>query len=194
MAERRWNMLSYGTTCEGGSWIMNASYACRQRRASRQRPLTPLSHVLPTYCNRNFANPLKEHWSRPYEYARVVLYPIWKLWNQLAQICFPSWGKTSKSTWYCGHCLAYCTSLRWQMRVEQSVECEFGRGNRSTRRKRAPVPLCPPHDLTRARTRVAAVGSRRLTAWAMARPLAQTYCTRVWITRSPLPENPDQIY
>jgi hypothetical protein len=35
------------------------------------------------------------------------------------------------------------------------------------------VPLCPPqipHDLTRARTRAAAVGSRRLTAWAMARP------------------------
>jgi hypothetical protein len=41
------------------------------------------------------------------------------------------------------------------------------RGNRSTRIKPAPVPLCPPqipHDLTRARTRVAAVGSRRLTA------------------------------
>jgi hypothetical protein len=44
---------------------------------------------------------------------------------------------------------------------------QSGRGNRNTRRKRAPVPLCPPqipHDLTRARTRVAAVGSRRLTA------------------------------
>jgi hypothetical protein len=38
-----------------------------------------------------------------------------------------------------------------------------GRGNRSTRKKRAPVPLCPPkipHDLTWARTRAAAVGSR----------------------------------
>jgi hypothetical protein len=42
------------------------------------------------------------------------------------------------------------------------------------RRKPAPVPLCPPqipHDLTQARTRAAAVGSRRLTALAMARPL-----------------------
>jgi hypothetical protein len=42
------------------------------------------------------------------------------------------------------------------------------RENRSTRRKPAPVPLYPsqiPHDLTRARTRVAAVGSQRLTAW-----------------------------
>jgi hypothetical protein len=43
----------------------------------------------------------------------------------------------------------------------------IGRGNRSTRRKPAPVPLRPPqipYDLTRTRTRAAAVGSRRLTA------------------------------
>jgi hypothetical protein len=43
----------------------------------------------------------------------------------------------------------------------------IGRGNRSTRRKPAPVPLCPPqnpHDLTWDRTRAAAVGSQRLTA------------------------------
>jgi hypothetical protein len=36
------------------------------------------------------------------------------------------------------------------------------------------VPLCPPqitHNLTRVQTRDAAVGSRRLTAWAMARSL-----------------------
>jgi hypothetical protein len=48
----------------------------------------------------------------------------------------------------------------------------IGRGNRSTRIKPAPVPLCPPqipHDLTCARSRVAAVGTRRLTVWAMAR-------------------------
>jgi hypothetical protein len=40
-------------------------------------------------------------------------------------------------------------------------------GNRSSRIKPVPVPLCPPqipHDLTWARTRAAAVGSRRLTA------------------------------
>jgi hypothetical protein len=45
--------------------------------------------------------------------------------------------------------------------------------NRSTRRKPAPLPLCPPqipHDLTWYRTRAIAVGSQRLTAWAMARP------------------------
>jgi hypothetical protein len=45
------------------------------------------------------------------------------------------------------------------------------RENRSTRRKPAPVPLYPleiPHDLTWAKTRATAVGSQRLTAWAMA--------------------------
>jgi hypothetical protein len=48
---------------------------------------------------------------------------------------------------------------------------EFGgmivRGNRSTRRKPTPIPLCPPqipHAFGRARTRAAAVGSQRLTA------------------------------
>jgi hypothetical protein len=44
---------------------------------------------------------------------------------------------------------------------------KIGRGNRSTRRKPVPAPLCPPqvpHDQTRARTRAAAVGSQRLTA------------------------------
>jgi hypothetical protein len=42
----------------------------------------------------------------------------------------------------------------------------IGRGNRSTLRKPASMPLSPPqipHDLTRNRTRAAAVGSRRLT-------------------------------
>jgi hypothetical protein len=44
---------------------------------------------------------------------------------------------------------------------------KIGRGNRSTRRKPAPAPLCPPKiplDQTRARTLAAAVGNQRLTA------------------------------
>jgi hypothetical protein len=48
----------------------------------------------------------------------------------------------------------------------------IGSGNRNTRRKPAPVPLCPlqnPHA-ARTRTRAAAVGSQRLTASATARP------------------------
>jgi hypothetical protein len=51
---------------------------------------------------------------------------------------------------------------------------KIDRGNRSTRRKHAPAQLCPPQiplDQTRARTRAAAVGSQRLTARAMARPV-----------------------
>jgi hypothetical protein len=42
----------------------------------------------------------------------------------------------------------------------------IGKGNRSTRRNPAPLPLCPlqtPHA-ARTRTRAAAVGSQRLTA------------------------------
>jgi hypothetical protein len=41
----------------------------------------------------------------------------------------------------------------------------IGRGNRSTRRKPAPVPLCPPQtpQAARMRTRAAAVRSQRLT-------------------------------
>jgi hypothetical protein len=63
--------------------------------------------------------------------------------------------------------------LLYQSRMIDDDECgavgemRIGRGKRSTRRKPAPVLLCPPqitHDLTKARTRAAAVGSRRLTA------------------------------
>jgi hypothetical protein len=53
------------------------------------------------------------------------------------------------------------------------IDGMIGRGNRSTLRKPAPVPLCPtqtPHA-ARTRTRAAAVGSQRLTVWATARPL-----------------------
>jgi hypothetical protein len=52
----------------------------------------------------------------------------------------------------------------------------IGWGDRSTRRKPAPVPLRPPqipHDLTRARSRAAAVMSQKLAAWAMAWPHCQ---------------------
>jgi hypothetical protein len=55
----------------------------------------------------------------------------------------------------------------------------IGKGNRSTRRKPAPVPLYPPqipHDLTWARIRDTAVGRRRLTARAMARPYGSLRC------------------
>jgi hypothetical protein len=47
----------------------------------------------------------------------------------------------------------------------------IGRGNRSNRTKPAPVPLCAPqipYDVTWDGTRAAVMGSRRLTACAMA--------------------------
>jgi hypothetical protein len=74
---------------------------------------------------------------------------------------------------------AAATGLLYLPRMIDDGDCgatdgmKNGRGNRGTRRKPAPVPLCPPqipHDLTRVRTRAAAAGSQRLTAWAMTRP------------------------
>jgi hypothetical protein len=38
---------------------------------------------------------------------------FWKLLAfLLVLLLFFSWGET-ESTWYCDHCLAYCTSPRW---------------------------------------------------------------------------------
>jgi hypothetical protein len=72
------------------------------------------------------------------------------------------------------------TSATYWPIVPASGDCEDGeyggmngRGNRSTRRKPAQTPLCPPQiplDQTRDWTRAAAVGSQRLTASAMAWP------------------------
>jgi hypothetical protein len=75
----------------------------------------------------------------------------------------------TESTWYYGH---YWPIVSAPDDIEDG-DCgaiggmKIDRGNRSTRRKPAQAPLCPPqipHDQTRARTRAAAVGSQRLTA------------------------------
>jgi hypothetical protein len=54
---------------------------------------------------------------------------------------------------------------------------KIGMGNRSTRRKPAPAPLCPPQmplDQTRDRTRAAAVGSQ---LWrGLDQPVSAGYC------------------
>jgi hypothetical protein len=62
------------------------------------------------------------------------------------------------------------------MMMENLVEWRLA-GEPKYSGKPAPAPLCPPQipldqtrDRTRDRTRAAAVGSLRLTAWAMARP------------------------
>jgi hypothetical protein len=74
------------------------------------------------------------------------------------------------------------TGLFYQPQMVDNDECGavswmIGRWNWSTERKPVPVPLCPPqiaHDLTWARTRAAAVGSRWLTSWTTAQP--QSLC------------------
>jgi hypothetical protein len=83
-------------------------------------------------------------------------------------VFFPPWGGTYV-TRYCGH---FWPIVQPQMIDEGDCGAiggmKIGRGNRSTQRKPAPAPLCPPQipplDQTRARTRAAAVGSQRLTA------------------------------
>jgi hypothetical protein len=88
---------------------------------------------------------------------------------------------------------AATTALLYQPRIIGDGDCgeiggmKIGRGNRTTRRKPAPVPLCPPQTphATRMRTRAAAVGSQRLTAWTMARPRMkfgrETSRLRIWL-------------
>jgi hypothetical protein len=60
----------------------------------------------------------------------------------------------------------------------------IGRGNRNTSRsKPAPVSFCAPqipHNLTRARTRAAAVGNRRLTAWMRHAKHVSPYIRKSW--------------
>jgi hypothetical protein len=72
--------------------------------------------------------------------------------------------------------------LLYQRQLTDDDDCgaiggmKIGRGNRSTRRKRVSVPLCPSQisrDLNRARTRAATLGSRGLTSWAMVRPVSE---------------------
>jgi hypothetical protein len=68
------------------------------------------------------------------------------------------------STRHGGHWLAYCT-CPGDYDDGEFGGMNIGRGNRSTRRKPAPAPLCPPQiplDQTRDGPPAAAVGSQRL--------------------------------
>jgi hypothetical protein len=85
---------------------------------------------------------------------------------------FLGWVET-ESTWYFGHYwpIVPAPDDRWWM--WRSRWNGNWQGKRKYSEKTCPVPLSPPqipHDMTWAGTRAAAVGSRRLTAWAMARP------------------------
>jgi hypothetical protein len=104
----------------------------------------------------------------------IIFVTRWKQVHTLSFsfLSFLGWGGT-ESTWYVGH---------QPRKIDDGCGAvggmRIGKGNWSTRRKPAPVPLCPPqipHDLTWARTWAAAVGSRWLTAWAVARPLVHIF-------------------
>jgi hypothetical protein len=88
--------------------------------------------------------------------------------NILILFCF-SWGEVRLSP--VG--TAVTTGLLYQPQMIADDDCgtvdgmKIGKENRSTRRKPAAVPLCPPqitHELSRTRTHAAVVRSQRLTA------------------------------
>jgi hypothetical protein len=66
------------------------------------------------------------------------------------------------------------SATNWPIVPDQMIEDErgafdeiIGRENRSTGRKPAPTPLCPPHilrDMTWARTQATAMGDQKLTS------------------------------
>jgi hypothetical protein len=75
--------------------------------------------------------------------------------------------------------LAYCASLGWQWRwLWRSRWNVDWQGKPKVTEKTCPsatfVDHKIPHDQTRVWTRAAAVGSRRLTAWSMARPVKKS--------------------
>jgi hypothetical protein len=89
-------------------------------------------------------------------------------------ICIVGGGVQTGSTQHVGHLLAYCTCPGWLW--GRRIWWMNGRGNRSTRRKPAPAPLCPPQiplHQSRDWMRAAAVGSQWLTASAVARPFSR---------------------
>jgi hypothetical protein len=81
---------------------------------------------------------------------------------------FGLWG-----CWHCGHSWPIVPRVTVKMIVEKQMECRLA-GESKFSEKTCPsatfVHHKIPHDQTRVWTRAAAVGSRRLTAWAMARP------------------------
>jgi hypothetical protein len=79
------------------------------------------------------------------------------------------------------------TGLLYQPQTIDDNECgavggmSIGKGNRSTQRNPAPVPLFPPqfpYDLTSVRTRAAVVGSRETNHLSYGTAYCPKYCSR----------------
>jgi hypothetical protein len=73
---------------------------------------------------------------------------FWRWINGQGELIFFVRRGETESTSYCGHFWAYCTYCT--LMIDDDGECgavggmRICRENRSTRRKPAPVPLCPP--------------------------------------------------
>jgi hypothetical protein len=105
---------------------------------------------------------------------------IWKQAVQMCRLFLISWGGVRLSPFG----TSAATGLLYQpWMIDDDCGAVGGiricRGNLSTGRKIAQVPLSPPqipHDLSWARTLAAEVGSWRLTSWAMERPCKCVSC------------------
>jgi hypothetical protein len=85
---------------------------------------------------------------------------------------------------YCGHFWPTVPAPddRWGLLWSNWLN-EDWQGKLKYSKKTTPAPLCPPQiplDQTQDRTRPAAMGSQRLTAWAMARPWEYGRVEKIW--------------
>jgi hypothetical protein len=83
------------------------------------------------------------------------------------------WGGSSTQAWMPTYVIILrIPQMIWVWRA--TVEWYWQGKTEELGERPVPLPLCPPqipHRLTRARTRASAVRGRRLTTWAMARPI-----------------------
>jgi hypothetical protein len=126
---------------------------------------------------------LDKTWEENGFYNFLVIYKATEFHN-LREYYF--WWRRALQQNLLTHCglEAYCATLMMKMKGKmisflffQVIEHRWNEIDREkpkySGKKPVPVPLCPPqipHELTRYRTRACALGGRRLTAWATARP------------------------
>jgi hypothetical protein len=113
-----------------------------------------------------------------YYRLNATFIPVFSIYPIFFFFSFSGWGEP-ESTWYVGHCwpIVLAPDDRWWWLWSSWWNEDWQRKPKYSE-KTCPSALCPPqipHDLTWDRTRAAAVGSQRLTAWAMARPFVLSY-------------------
>jgi hypothetical protein len=145
----------------------------RSRSANRSTAtFVPSIIVRAEYCS---AQPDRNQSSLIHSAAGLLLPTFTWNWNETICLLFLPWrwGGFSTQAWM----PPYVSILRipqmiWVWRT--TVEWYWQGETEELGEKSVPVPLCPPqtpHGLTRARTLASAVRDRRLTTWAMVRPI-----------------------